>query len=110
MDPITTLLDIEHELIRWIFLATPATDEQKADMTRLLALRDQLHALIDELVVKRLQVAALGLTEQPKSLRDIGQKIAGEAKTIETVREVLGYAAKAVETAGQIASAVATMV
>lgn len=107
MDPITLLLIAERDLMNWIFDASPTTDEERADMTRALAFRDELHRLNNELTLKRLQVASLGLAGKAAGLEALTGRIRAEARTIASVKNVLHIADEVVTFAASIVAMVA---
>lgn len=102
MDPIDALLSIERDLMNWIFDASPTNDEERADMTRALAFRDELHRLNNQLVLQRLQVASLGLTGKSGGLEALSGKIRAEARTIASVKKVVAIADEVVTIAASI--------
>jgi uncharacterized protein YoxC len=107
MDPIHDLLTFEKQLIAWIFAATPTTDDERASLTKLLALRDRISSAIDDLVLERLQIAAHGPTEETKKLQALTQDIQAETKTITTIAKAIDYAGQALKLAAAIGAAVA---
>jgi hypothetical protein len=102
MDPIDALLCAERDLMSWIFDASPTTDDERADLTRALALRDEIHRLNAELVLKRLQVAALGLAEKGAGLEALTGRMRAEARTIAAAKNVIGIASEVVTIATSI--------
>ena len=102
MDPINALLSAERDLMNWIFDVSPSTEEERADMTRALALRDELHRLNNELVLQRLKVASLALTDKTAELDALTRRIRAEAKTIDSAKSVLGIANEVVTIATSI--------
>lgn len=107
MDPITLLLCAEGDLMNWIFDASPTTDEERADMTRALAFRDELHRLNNELVLQRLQVASLALTGQSAGLAALTSRMRDEARTIASVKHVVSIAGEVVTIAASIVAMLA---
>jgi hypothetical protein len=104
MDPINALLIAERDLMNWIFDVSPTCDEERADLTRLLACRDDLHRFNNELVLKRLQVAALGLAGQAAGLEALTGRMRAEARTIDAVKNVVNIAGEVVTVAASIAA------
>ena len=102
MDPINALLDAERDLMNWIFDASPSNDEERADMTRALALRDELHSFNNRLVLRRLEVASLGLAGQAAGLEALTGRIRSEAKTIGSARKVIHIASEVVKIAASM--------
>jgi hypothetical protein len=107
MDPITLLLCAERDLMNWIFDASPTTDEERADMTRALAFRDELHRLNDELVLQRLEVASLGLAGQSAGLESLTARMRDEARTIASAKHVVSIAGEVVTIAASIVAMLA---
>ncbi|MEP7121787.1 MAG: hypothetical protein ABJE95_12785 [Byssovorax sp.] len=103
-DPITALLAAERDLMNWIFDASPTTDDERADMTRALAFRDELHRLNNQLVLQRLQVASLCLTGQSAGLEALTARMRDESRTIAAAKHVVSIAAEVVTIAAQIAA------
>jgi hypothetical protein len=108
IDPVHALLNAERGLMNWIFDASPSTDEERADMTRALALRDELHRLNNELVLRRLEVASLGLTDQTAGLEALTERIRAEAKTIASARNIVNIAGEVVTVAASIVAMLVT--
>jgi len=104
MDPINALLNAERLLMNWIFDVSPTSDEERADLTRALAFRDEIHRFNNELVLKRLQVASLGLAGQTASLEALTGRMRDEAKTISSVKNVVNIAGEVVTVAASIAA------
>lgn len=107
MDPIDALLCSERDLMSWIFDASPTTDEERADLTRALELRDELHRLNNQLVLQRLQVAALGLTGKAAGLEVLTGRLRAEAHTIASVKHVVSIADEVVTIAASIVAMLA---
>jgi hypothetical protein len=104
MDPINALLDAERDLMNWIFDASPSNDEERADMTRALSLRDELHRLNNQLVLRRLEVASLALAGKAEGLVALTGRIRSEAKTIGSAKSVIDVASEVVTIAASIVS------
>ena len=102
LDPIDALLRAERDLMNWIFDASPTTDDERADMTRALAFRDEIHRLNNQLVLKRLQVAALGLAGQCAGLEALTGRMRAEARTIASVKNVVSIAGEVATIAASI--------
>lgn len=107
MDPINALLDAERDLMNWIFDTCPSNDEERADMTRALALRDELHRLNNQLVLRRLEVASLAVAGQAAELEALTKRISSESKTIGSARNVLSIAGEVVSIAASIVAMLA---
>ncbi len=104
MDPINALLDAERDLMNWIFDASPSSDEERAEMTRALSLRDELHSFNNQLVLRRLEVASLGLAGQAAELEALTARIRSESKTIGSAKNVIHIASEVVTIAASIVS------
>ena len=102
MDPINALLNAERDLMNWIFDASPSNDEERADMTRALALRDELHRFNNQLVLRRLEVASLGLVDQAAGLESLTGRMRTETKTITSAKNVINIAGEVVTVAASI--------
>lgn len=102
MDPINALLDAERDLMNWIFDTCPSNDEERADMTRALALRDELHRFNNQLVLRRLEVASLVLADQAAALTALTERIRSESKTIGSAKSVIDIAGEVVSVAASI--------
>lgn len=102
MDPINALLSAERDLMNWIFDSCPSNDEERADMTRALALRDELHRFNNQLVLKRLEVASLGCADQAAGLEALTERIRTEGKTIGSAKNVINIASEVVSIAASI--------
>lgn len=109
MDVITNLLTVEKELVEWIFASTPSTDDEKASLVRLLAERDKVTKSIDALMLKRLEVAALGPTDETKRLQQITEDIQSEAKTLDTIGKAIDYAGQVLKVTAAITALVASV-
>lgn len=107
MDAINALLNAERDLMNWIFDASPTNDDERADMTRALALRDELHRLNNELVLQRLQVASLGLAGKSAELAALTARIRAESSTIASAKNIVHLAGEAVTIAASIVAMLA---
>ena len=107
MDPINALLCAERDLMSWIFDASPTTDEERADMTRALAFRDELRRFNNQLVLHRLQVASLGLTGKAAGLEALTGRLRAEARTIASAKRVVAIADEVVTIAASIVAMLA---
>ena len=91
----------------WIFDASPTTDEERADLTRALGFRDELHRLNNQLVLQRLQVAALGLAGKADGLEALTGRLRAETRTIDSVKHVVEIADQVVTIAASIVAMLA---
>lgn len=107
MDAINALLNAERDLMNWIFDASPTSDDERADMTRALALRDELHRLNNELLLQRLEVASLGLAGKTAELSALTGRIRAESSTIASAKNVVQIAGEVVTIAASIVAMLA---
>ena len=106
MKPFDTLLQIDTNLTEWIVSAAAATDEQRIQMTRVLALRADLDGQLNALVAYRLQMAVVSLPEENDRLAAVATTMQSIAKSIDTVQSVLAAVGTAVSIAAKFASIV----
>jgi hypothetical protein len=97
MDIIETLLSIEREITLWFFRATATDDQERRRMQEVLATHNRLHAGINEIVLKRVEIAGRDLAEPTAALRLLNDRIKETTKNIETAKEVIAIGAKAIE-------------
>jgi hypothetical protein len=101
-DVLSAVMAIDNELVEWILHAAPKTDDEKREMKEILRLRTQLERHLNQLVLEKMKLATLGLTEQCGRLGVITVQIRATAKTITTVKEVLTVAGETVTIAAQV--------
>jgi hypothetical protein len=98
------LLAFDHLLVDWVLRASPITEEQRADMQRVLAFRGDLDESLNELVAYRLKLPLTVLPNDVQRLTDATKTLTDAAKTIDTVQGVLTAVGTAVEVAGNVAA------
>lgn len=108
-DVLDALMVIDDELVEWILLASPRSEQDKEMMKRILALRTQLAQQVNQLVLSRMKLAAAGLEPEIARLNAVTAQVAALSKSIGTVREVLGAADEAVRLAAQVLAIVAML-
>ena len=104
MDVVDNLMNIEKQLTTWLFMATPQTQQEQATMTQVLALRDTLFETVNKIVLKRLQIAALNLSDMPNEMSAISSQMESTAKNIGTASDVIKYVSSAIKVAASILS------
>jgi hypothetical protein len=105
-DIITSLLAIEQELTLWFFSAQPVDDDDRASMTKVLALRDRLFQKVNKITEARVLIAAAGLTGPTAALNAQSDKIKATAKDISTAEDVISIVTTVIGIAATIMTAV----
>lgn len=104
MNVLETLRAADDALIDWILDATPETDEDRAAMREVLALRTKLDQAINRLVGVALEQAAAELGDEAKVLSDVTEDLQTVARTIDRVGDVLRWAGIVVDVASKLVS------
>ena len=106
MPPFDTLLQIDSNLTDWLVNVAATTDEERAAMTRLLALRADLDQRLNALVAYRLQMAVANLPKESGDLDAAAAAMRSVQKHIDSVQSVLSALSTAVTVAAKFASVV----
>ena len=104
MPPFDTLLQIDSSLTDWLVNAAATTDEERADVTRVLALRADLDQKLNALVAYRLQMAVANLPAELAELNVAAAAMQAVEKRIDSVQSVLSALSSAVTVAAKFAS------
>ena len=107
MPPFDTLLQIDSNLTDWLVNAAATTDEERAAMTRVLALRADLDQKLNTLVAYRLQMAVANLPEERADLDAAAATMRSVQKKIDSVQSVLSALSIAIAVAAKFMSVVA---
>jgi predicted nucleic acid-binding Zn-ribbon protein len=103
MDMLETLLGIEQELTTWIFSATPETEEDQQAMTKVQQLRDTLNQTVNQIVLRRVELAATNLA-QASQLTALSARLEKTTKTIESANEVIATVSSVLGVASSLVS------
>jgi hypothetical protein len=106
MPPFDTLLQIDSSLTDWLVNAAATTDEERAAMRRVLALRADLDQKLNALVAYRLQMAVADLPAESADLNAAAAALQSAQKSIDSVQSVLSAVSTAVTVAAKFASVV----
>jgi DNA anti-recombination protein RmuC len=104
MPPFDTLLQIDSSLTDWLVNVAATTDEERADVKRVLALRADLDQKVNALVAYRLQMAVATLPAELAELNEASAAMQSVEKRIESVQSVLSALSTAVTVAAKFAS------
>ena len=104
MNVLETLRAADDALIDWILDATPETDEDRAAMREVLALRTKLDQAINRLVGVALEQAAAELGDEAEMLSEVTEDLQTVARTIDRVGDVLRWAGIVVDVASKLVS------
>jgi hypothetical protein len=108
MSMFETLLQLDDAVIDWLMHASPKNDDDRLNMMRVLALRTELEASLNDLIAFRLKLAVANLPAETAQLATATAAMKSVAKTIESVQQVLTAAGTAVEVAAKALAFVAT--
>ncbi len=104
----TTVLDTlraaDDALVDWLLDATPESDEDRAAMREVLALRTKLDQAINRLVGVALTDAAAALGDEAKALGEVTEDLQNAERTIDRVGDVLRWAGIVVDVASKLVS------
>lgn len=106
MEALKGLIDADTELVDWLIQASPNTDEERNEMKRVVALRGELDQRINELVLSRLKLAAVDLSDEIRKLNGITTNLRAAKKTIESVKSVTSLAVEVLNVAASIVAKV----
>ena len=106
MPPFDTLLQIDSNLTDWLVNAAATTDEERAAMTKVLALRADLDQKLNALVAYRLQMAVAQLQKESADLYAAAAVMKSVEKSINSVQSVLNALSTTVAAAAKFASVV----
>jgi hypothetical protein len=107
MGPIDQLLTLDDALLDWQMHASPTTEEERALMLRVFAMRTRLDAAINDLVAHRLQLAVANLPAETAQLEKAVQDMKQTSKTIDDVQQVLTIVGTVVQVAATLVATVA---
>jgi hypothetical protein len=104
MNVLETLRAADEALIDWILDATPETEEDRAAMREVLALRTKLDQAMNRLVGVELESAAEELADEVTALAVVTEDLKTVDRTIERVGDVLRWAGIVVDVAAKLVS------
>jgi DNA anti-recombination protein RmuC len=107
MGPIDQLLTLDDALLDWLMHASPRTEDDRAQMLKIFAMRTQLDAAINNLVARRLQLAVANLPAQTAQLETAVQSMKQTSKSIDDLQKVLTIVGAVVQVAAQLVALVA---
>jgi hypothetical protein len=103
MDVIDILTDIDESLVQWTIHATPKPNGDGVnEMKEVVALRTELDQEINAIVLNRLRVSTLQLENEIAQLQKVDDGLKSAAKTVDTVKDVIGWASTALSLATHI--------
>jgi hypothetical protein len=101
------MMAINDALVEWLLYAQPTDEAERSDVERVLSLRTQIEHQLNQLVLVRMKLATMDLSDHAARLGTISKQIRATTKSIETAKNVLNAADQVVSVAASVLAAVA---